>query len=67
MKATEHHNIVGFDGHPIDTQGSATIAVNIVNKTYYQKFIIADNITVEGILGMDFMETNKCVLDVANR
>ena len=48
-------------------RGSATVSITIANKTYHQKFIIADNITAEGILGMDFMEANKCVLDIAKR
>ena len=67
VEATKYHNIVGVDGHPINVRGSATVSVNISNRTYHQKFIIADNITAEGILGMDFMEANKCVLDISKR
>ena len=67
VEPTKYHNIVGVNSHPINIRGSATVAVIIANKRYYQKFIIADNITAEGILGMDFMEANKCVLDVAKR
>lgn len=32
---------------------------------FNQKFVIADGITAEAILGMDFLETNKCVLDLS--
>ena len=67
VETTELHNIVGVNGHPINVHGLATVPLNIANKMYYQKFIIADNITAEGIIGMDFMEANKCVLDVAKR
>ena len=67
LEATEYHNIVGVDGHPINVRGSATVCITIANKAYHQKFIIADNITTEGILGMDFMEANKCVLNIAKR
>ena len=32
---------------------------------FQQKFVIADGITIEGILGIDFMEVNKCMVDIA--
>ena len=31
---------------------------------FNQKFVIADGITAEAILGMDFLEANRCVLDL---
>ena len=30
---------------------------------FNQKFVIVDGITAEAILGMDFLEANRCVLD----
>lgn len=30
-----------------------------------QKLIIADSLTSQGILGLDFLESNQCVLDLA--
>ena len=32
--------------------------------TFKQQFVIADGISAEAILGMDFLEANKCVLDI---
>ena len=32
--------------------------------TFNQQFVIADGITAEALLGMDFLEANKCVLDI---
>ena len=32
--------------------------------TFKQQFVIADGITPKAILGMDFLEANKCVLDI---
>ena len=31
---------------------------------FNQKFVIADEITAEAILAMDFLEANRCVLDL---
>ena len=60
-------NLVGVDGHAIQVRGSVKIPVTISDRIFEQTFIIADGITAEGILGMDFLEDNKCVFDVAKR
>ena len=59
-------NLVGVDGHAIQVRGSVKIPVTISDRIFEQTFIIADGITAEGILGMDFLE-DKCVFDVAKR
>ena len=48
-------------------RGSVKISVIISDRTFEQAFIIADGITADGILGMDFLEDNKCVFDIAKR
>ena len=67
LEPNQCQNIVGVDGHSIQVRGSVKIPVTISNRTFEQTFIIADKITAEGILGMDFLEGNKCVFDVAKR
>ena len=67
LQANPCQNIVGVDGHSIQVRGSVRIPVTISNRTFEQTFVIADKITAEGILGMDFLEDNKCVFDVAKR
>ena len=62
-----YQNLVGVDGHPIRVRGSVTIPVSIAGRSFQQQFIIADHITAEGILGIDFMERNNCVVDLAKR
>ena len=34
---------------------------NKAHSPFNQKFVIADGITAQAILGMDFLEANKCV------
>ena len=55
-KVAEFHNLVGVDSHPIKVRGSASLPMLVAETEFLQKFIIADGITTEGILGMDFME-----------
>ena len=44
----------GVDRHPIQITGLVTVSIMIAEANFTQEFIIADNITAEGILGMDF-------------
>ena len=39
------------------------IKMSLETLTFKQPFVIVDGIAAEAILGMDFLETNKCVLD----
>ena len=59
------HRLVWVDGIPISVRGSALIQLSIGGMEFEHKFIIADHITTEAILGLDFLEANKCVLDLS--
>ena len=56
--------LVGVDGIPIKVRGAASVNVMVEGHTLSHQFVIADHITVEAILGMDFLEKNECVLDL---
>ena len=47
--------LVGVDGIPIKVRGAASVDM-VEGHTLSHQFIIADHITAEGILGMDFLE-----------
>ena len=57
--------IVGVDSIPIKVQGSATIQLTIAGVKFQHMFIVADQIIADTILGLDFLEANKCVLNLA--
>ena len=57
------HRLVGVDGIPIKVQGSAM--VQLTGAKFQHKFIKADQITADAILGIDFLEANKCILNLA--
>ena len=52
------YRLVGVDG------GTVSVKVSLEGLVFNQKFVIADGITAEAILGMDFLEANRCVLDL---
>ena len=39
--------------------------ITIGEVTLQHDFIVAEQITADTILGLDFLETNKCILDLA--
>ena len=62
-----YHNLAGVDGHPIKVWGSVTVPITVAGRNFEQKLIIVDHITAEGILGVDFLEKNNRVVDLAKR
>ena len=59
------HRLVGVDGAPLNVLGSAIIPITISGLTFKHKFVIAEKITADAILGLDFLEANECVLNLA--
>ena len=57
--------LVGVDGAPLQIQGSVTIELEISGKTFKQELIVVNALISEGILGLNFLEANDCVLDLA--
>ena len=58
------YRLVGVDGIPIKVRGTVSVEVCLEGLVFNQKFVIADGITAEAILGIDFLEANRCVLDL---
>ena len=67
LDAKVAHNLVSVDGNPIKINGSAVIPFSIAGLSFQQEFIIAEQITADAILGVNFLESNKCVLNLANK
>ena len=59
------HRLVGVDGVPIKVEGMVSAPITTGEVTLQHDFIVAEQITAEAILGLDFLETNKCILDLA--
>jgi len=60
-------SLVGVDRIPLKLlHGIASLKISVGNRTIWHNFVIADKITAEAILGMDFLKENKCVLNLYN-
>ena len=59
------HRLVGVDGVPSKVEGMVSAPITIGEVTLQHDFIVAEQITAEAILGLDFLEANKCILDLA--
>ena len=59
------HRLVGVDGVPIKVEGMVSVPITIGKVTLQHDFMVAEQITAEAILGLDFLEANKCILDLA--
>ena len=53
-------------GNKLNTMGKGYFSVSLGNIQTDLEFVVAD-ISVEGILGMDFLQKNDCVIDIVKR
>ena len=53
-----------MDGILIKVQETVSVKIFLEGLVFNQKFVIAVEITAEAIVGMDFLEANRCVLDL---
>ena len=61
------NKLVGVNGTSLHIHGSANVTISVLNKTFACAMVIVDDITVDAILGLDFLEANQCSLDVGER
>jgi len=57
--------LVGVDGTPLQIQGSVTINLDVSGLVFQQELIIVKALTSDGILGLNFLKGNNCVLNLA--
>ena len=57
--------LVGVSGTPLRVSGKAKIQLKLGKQLYLVEVVVADLRTV-GILGLDFLETNRCAIDLLN-
>ena len=53
------HRLIGVNGVPIKVEGIVSAPITIGEVTLQHDFIVAEQITAEAILGLDFLEANK--------
>ena len=60
-------HLVGANGSPLAVLGCADIRLCVGTESFQQEAIVVKSLSVDGILGMDFLTENKCKIDVGER
>ena len=58
-------DILIADGTTLKIYGMQALKFSIHNRQFQHKMVVAD-LTVDGILGLDFLKSNDCTLNIAN-
>ena len=59
--------LVGVEGTRLETWGTATAEIAFAGETFQFPVLVASSLTADAILGMDFLDANKCTLEMANK
>ena len=60
--------LVGAEGSPLRVLGAACLELDLQTKHKFKvRFVIVGVLSVEGILGLDFLSVNKCTIDLEKR
>ena len=57
---------VGANGLPLDVLGQVSILVSLSGYRVTHTFCVVNGLTVEGLLGADFLEKHRAVIDFAD-
>ncbi|KAL5482287.1 hypothetical protein EMCRGX_G022596 [Ephydatia muelleri] len=58
--------LVGVDGTPLSVRGCIHAPLCIGGTQFNRSFVIASDLWVEAIVGLDFIRAHKCVIDCSN-
>ena len=60
--------LVGAERSPLGVLGAVCLEIDLQTEHYFKvRFVIVDLLSVEGILGLDFLSANKCTIDLERR
>ena len=59
--------LVSVEGTPLSVLGSAVLPLYLDHTVFSTQIIVADGLTTEGVLGLDFLESNRCTIDTGRR
>ena len=58
---------MGIEGTPLRVRGVAEVELVLAGEVFHCPVLVASALTSEAILGLDFLEANKCLLGMADR
>ena len=59
--------LVSVDGAPLHVFGTAQVSLMVAGVQCTTNLVVVDGLTVEGILGLDFLQQYQCSVDVAKQ
>ena len=59
--------LTGVEGTTLQVQGTAKVSVQISEHSFQVEFVIVDGLSEEAILGLDFLSSHQCSLDIGKK
>ena len=59
--------LVGVEGTRLETWGASTAEISFAGETFRFPVLVASSLTADAILGLDFLDKNRCTLEMANK
>lgn len=56
--------LVSVDGSSVSVLGSCEVRITLSSYTFHHTVLVANTLTSEGILGVDFLQRNKCLVNL---
>ena len=59
--------LVGVEGTPLNVHGTMELELKMGEEIFQTKVIVADGLTAELILGLDFLEEHNCTIEIGRK
>ena len=58
--------LVGVNGSPVDVEGVVSIDILVGGQRLAVEFVVVSTLSVQSLLGIDFLKKHACIIDVPN-
>ena len=62
----ERGTLVGMNGSPVDVKGVVSMDIVVGGQRLAVEFVVVSTLSVQSLLGIDFLKRHACVIDVPN-
>ena len=59
--------LVGVEGTPLQVCGTVQVRLRLGEETFQMRVVVVDGLTVDVILGLDFLEAHSCTVDIGKK
>ena len=64
LEPWSEQRLVSVDGSPIHVLGSTKFEISFAGKNFSQEMVVARSLTTGAILGLDFLQNNRAIIDL---